>query len=116
MKAARDDRRRKVAKKEEYRRGAGRASRRNDGRLCPGERESQSSRHHKLERKRVAAAGSRRVYRRREGERNRLRPEDFGARALWRANGMSPIVDRRSSANRSSCGRRTSLERAQLSH
>lgn len=42
--------------------------------------------------------------------RNRLRLQDFGEHALWRANGTSPIVDRRSSVNRSSCGRRTSLE------
>lgn len=86
-----------------------RASRRSDcTRAQPG-LESLSSRHHKLERKRTAAEGSRKEHSRREVEWNRLRPEDFGARALWRANGMSPIVDRRSSVNRSSCGRRTSL-------
>jgi hypothetical protein len=62
-----------------------------------------------LELMRNAAAGSCRENRRQEGVWNRLRQEDFGVPALWRANGMSPIVNRRSSVNRSSCGRRTSL-------
>ena len=72
-------------------------------------RRFQSSRHHKLARKRNAAEGSCRECRRQEGGWNRLRPEDFGVPALQRANGISPIVNRRSSVNRSSCGRRTSL-------
>jgi len=71
--------------------------------------EFQASTHHKLERKRVAAAGNRKGYRRQEEVRKQLRLEDFGEHALSRANGMCPIVDRQSTVNRSSCGRRTSL-------
>jgi hypothetical protein len=93
---------------------AHRGSRRSDGRRGRSGPESQSSRTRKLERKRVAAAENRKVHRRREEGYSRvsqrLKPEDFGVRALPRANGMSPIVDRRSSVNRSSCGRRTSLQ------
>ena len=74
-------------------------------------REIPSSRHHKLARKRAAAEGSRRGRRRREGGRNSRRPWDFEARGLRRANGKSPMVERRTSVNRSPCGRRTSLRR-----
>ena len=109
-----------------------RENRHSDGRQARNGRGSLSSRRHKLERMRVAAAGIRKGYMRREGRcsqvRQKLKPEDFGARALLRANGMFPIVDRRSSGvpanrspfvgcssvNRGSCGRRTSLGRREL--
>src|SRR6201994_2327385 len=105
----------KAAKKECFRWEAGQVSRRSEcTRTHPG-LGFRSSRHRKLERKRVAEAGTRREHRMQEGKWNQLRPEDFGGRALRRANWMSPRVDRRSSANRSSCGRRTSLGLARLS-
>jgi hypothetical protein len=82
-----------------------RRNRRTEGRSG---REILSSRHRRLARKRGAARGSRRGGRNREGGHNRLHPWDFGVRAPQRANWKSPIVDRRTSVNRSSCGRRTS--------
>ena len=47
-------------------------------------------------------------YKRQEGGCNKENRWDFGARVPRRASAKSPIVDRRSSVNRSSCGRRTS--------
>ena len=38
-----------------------------------------------------------------------MRPWDFGAHGPLRASGKSPMVERRTSVNRSPCGRRTSL-------
>ena len=107
--AVQGGRRGRVGKSRWLRWGAGRGYRRNAGRPGRCGQEFQSSRHRKLERKRIAAAGSRRESRGQVGGWNRLRREDFEERAQRRANGMSPKVDRRSSANRSSCGRRTSL-------
>jgi hypothetical protein len=107
-KAARVGRRGKDASWKFLRPGAARESHHNVGTRGHDGRQFQSSRHPKLERKRNAAAGCCREYSRREGGLNQWRPEDFGVRALWRANAISPIVNRRSSVNRSSCGRRTS--------
>src|SRR5580692_1006626 len=70
--------------------------------------ETRPSRHHKLAPKKDAAEGSRRDYRRQGGGRNQEHPKDFGVRALQRASAKSQRSDRRSSVNRSSCGRRTS--------
>jgi hypothetical protein len=85
------------------------ARRRISGTPFLSERVSRSSRLRKLGQKRVAAAGSRKVYRRREVVQYLSHLQDFGEHARWRANGMSPIVDHQSTVNRSSCGRRTSL-------
>jgi len=60
-------------------------------------------------RKRDAAEGSRREHKRRERGRNPTRPWDFAARGPPRASAKSPRVERRTSVNRSPCGRRTSL-------
>jgi len=76
--------------------------------------ETQTSKQRRLARVKAAAEGSRREYRRQEGGRNSGRPWDFGARGLRRANGKSPMAERRTSVNRSPCGRRTSLGLAGL--
>lgn len=79
--------------------------------------ESPSSKHHKWARKRAAAEASRIENKRRETARNRPHPVDFAARAPPRAMRipampMCPLADRRSSVNRSPCGRRTSVRKA----
>jgi hypothetical protein len=104
----------RVAKKAPPGWAAGQGYRRNGDKLDQCGAKSQSSTHHKLERKRIVAAGSRTECKEREAGWNRLRPGDFEEPAQRRANGTSPKVNRRSSVNRSSCGRRTSLGPAQL--
>jgi hypothetical protein len=71
--------------------------------------ETRPSKQHKLARVRAAARASRRDYRVQEGGRNSLHPWDFEAREPRRANAKSPMAERRTSVNRSPCGRRTSL-------
>jgi hypothetical protein len=73
-----------------------------------------SSKHRKLAQRKAAAEGSRRGYRIQVGGHNLRNPWDFGARGPQRATGKSPMVERRTSVNRSPCGRRTSLEPARL--
>ena len=87
------------------RRGRRRSERRQNR---PG-RGTLSSKHRKLARKKAAAEGSRRERKTREARHNRLHPWDFGARGPRRATGKFPMVERRTSVNRSPCGRRTSL-------
>jgi len=99
----------KDARKRCPRREAVQECRRNGNRRNLGGGGFLSSRHRKLEQRRIAAGGSRRGYRGQEGGWSRLRREDFEGRAQRRANGIYPILNRRSSVNRSSCGRRTSL-------
>ena len=64
---------------------------------------------------RDAAEGSRREHKRRERGRNPQRPRDFAAHEPPRANGRSPMAERRTSVNRSPCGRRTSLPAVRIS-
>ncbi len=71
-------------------------------------RELPSSRHHKLEQKKGAAEGSRKEHNRRGEKHSSQHPEDFGAREPRRAMWKS-WMERRTSVNRSPCGRRTSL-------
>jgi hypothetical protein len=78
------------------------------------ERKTPSSKHRKWARKKDAAEGSRRGHRRREKGHNPRRPVDFEAHEQQRANGKSPMVERQTSVNRSSCGRRTSLGAARF--
>jgi hypothetical protein len=73
-------------------------------------RETLSSKHRKLAQWKAAAEGSRRGHNIQEGGHNSRSPWDFGAREPQRATGKSPMVERRTSVNRSPCGRRTSLE------
>ena len=72
-------------------------------------RETQSSRQRRLARKKAAAEGSRREHKRQAGGRNSKRPWDFEAHGPQRATAKFPMVERRTSVNRSPCGRRTSL-------
>jgi len=69
-----------------------------------------SSKHRKLAQRKAAAEGSRRGCRFQAGGHNSRSPWDFGARGPQRATGKSPMVERRTSVNRSPCGRRTSLQ------
>jgi hypothetical protein len=87
-------------------RPTGRRSARTRGRFG---RETPSSKPGRWARKRDAAEGSRREHKRRERGRNPTRPWDFAARGPPRASAKSPRVERRTSVNRSPCGRRTSL-------
>jgi hypothetical protein len=88
---------------------------------CPGHRhsgrrqarsgaETRSSKQHKLARVKAAARASRRDCRMQEEGHNSLHPWDFEARGPRRASAKSPRLERRTSANRSPCGRRTSLQ------
>ena len=86
-----------------------RGYRRSRRRRCLSEWVFQTSRHHKLARKKAAAEGSRRENRRQEGTHNSLHPRDFEAHEPLLARPKSPMVERRTSVNRSPCGRRTSL-------
>lgn len=91
----------------------GQGSHRSEGKNSRSGPESQPSRHHRLERRKGAAERSRKERRGKEEGRNQQHPWDFGERELPRASGMSPMVERRTSASRSHCGRRTSLWRGQ---
>jgi hypothetical protein len=73
-----------------------------------------SSKHRKLAQGKAAAEVSRRDYKIQVGGHNSGNPWDFGAREPQRATGKSPMVERRTSVNRSPCGRRTSLRPARL--
>jgi len=74
--------------------------------------ETPPSRHRKLARMKAAAERSRRECRKQEGGHNPRHPWDFGAHEPPRANAKSPMAERRTSVNRSPCGRRTSLQGA----
>jgi hypothetical protein len=67
------------------------------------------SKQHKLEHRRGAAVGSRKERTRREGRRSQGHPWDFGGREQLLSRPKFPMVERRTSVNRSPCGRRTSL-------
>jgi hypothetical protein len=69
---------------------------------------------HRWARRRTAAKGSRRERTRRGKWHNPERPRDFAARGQQLANGRSPRLERRTSVNRSPCGRRTSLPAARI--
>ena len=72
-------------------------------------RKFQSSKHHKLARKRSCGRGEPQRVQEAGRRAQPRRPWDFGARGPRRANGKSPMAERRTSVNRSPCGRRTSL-------
>jgi hypothetical protein len=93
---------------------AHRASRRSARTDFRSERKIPSSKLGKWARKRDAAKGNRIRRRRQEEERNPERRRDFEARVPPRANGKSPMAERRTSVNRSPCGRRASPVLAQL--
>jgi len=91
---------------------AHRRYRRSGRNSAPSEAETQTSKQRKLAHGKAAAEGSRREYRMQEGGYNLRHPWDFEARELLRANGKSPMAERRTSVNRSPCGRRTSIQAA----
>ena len=77
------------------------------------ERGFPSGRRYKLARRRIAAGGVRRACNT-QGRRRKLQDRCyFGARGLLRAIWKSLMAERRTSVNRSPCGRRTSLARRQ---
>jgi len=85
------------------------ASRRSARTALLQRRKTPSSKAHKWARKRDAAEGSRREHKRREEGHNPRHPQDFEERERQPANGKSLRLERRTSVNRSPCGRRTSL-------
>ncbi len=74
-----------------------------------------SSKQNKLAQGRIAAGGSRRGNKSRGTRCNPQHQEDFGARELLRAIWKSLMAERRTSVNRSPCGRRTSHARGRES-
>src|SRR5579863_91887 len=69
----------------------------------------QPSKHCKLEQERVAAMGSRKENRSREGGWRRVRLPDFGAREPQRASELPRMAERRARLTQCPCGRPTSL-------
>jgi len=91
-----------------------RASRRNGRSRCRPtleiRPEIQPSTNRRLERGRAAARESRKDGRTREGRCRPQRPQDFAAHEPLHATALSAKAERRASANRSHCGRRTSIQ------